>query len=353
MRISKAKYLIIAIIINLIFILAFYFYIKIDREALQNNNKSLNTIRIAHFANLTHSQALIGREKEYFQKQFGKKIKIEWKVFNAGSSEIEAFLANEVDIGYIGPIPAINGYIKSHGDLKIIAGAADAGAILVSRKGVKINSIKDLNGKKVSIPQYGNTQDLLLRYLLKDNGMKDITKGGKVEIIQVENPDVQILFSKGEIDAALLPEPWGTLLINKENANLVFDYNRIFNDGKYSSAVVIARTDFINKHPDIVKKFLQAHVEATEYINKNKNVAINEINSQIKKLTKKEIEQQVLKDSLNRIIITYNPEKKSLLEFKDILSEIGVIDKNSNIDNIFHLTILNQILKEKGLGTID
>lgn len=137
-------------------------------KSSSNTNTSsskLSSVRIAYFPNITHSQALLGMENDQFKNALGD-TKIEWKQFNAGSSEVEAFLAGAIDIGYIGPGPAINGYTKSKGDLLIIAGATDAGAVLVGKKGSSIKSVKDLDGKKVAIPQFGNTQDLCLRFLL-------------------------------------------------------------------------------------------------------------------------------------------------------------------------------------------
>lgn len=154
----------------------------------ESSNKKLTSVRVALFPNITHAQGLLGKANGDFQKALGSNVKIEWKVFNSGPSEIEALLADEIDIGYIGPGPAINGFTKSNGALKIIAGASKGGLLLVSRNGLPIENIKELSGKKVAIPQFGNTQDLILRYLLQRNGLKDITKGGTVEIRQAENP---------------------------------------------------------------------------------------------------------------------------------------------------------------------
>jgi len=128
-------------------------------------NEAVN-VRVGYFPNITHSQALVGRQQGTFQKAIGEKNKIDWKLFNAGPAEIEAFFAGAIDIGYIGPGPAINGYAKSKGDIQIIAGATDAGAIFVSKKGLIIKNLKDLSGKKIAVPQFGNTQDLTLRNIL-------------------------------------------------------------------------------------------------------------------------------------------------------------------------------------------
>jgi len=131
------------------------------------------TMKVGHFPNITHSQALVGLARGTFQKELGKDVKIDVKVFNAGPSAIEAMFAGELDLTYIGPNPAINGYVKSNGEaLRIVAGTTSGGAGLVVRQDSGISSAKDFHGKKIASPQLGNTQDVALRGWLKDNGYK-------------------------------------------------------------------------------------------------------------------------------------------------------------------------------------
>ncbi|MEG6584697.1 aliphatic sulfonate ABC transporter substrate-binding protein [Dendrosporobacter sp. 1207_IL3150] len=312
----------------------------------------VSKVRVAHFPNITHSQALIGRAEGQFQKGLGDATTVEWKSFNAGPAEIEAFFAGEVDLGYIGPGPAITGYAKSRGDIQIIAGATDAGAILVTRKDLVLNNVEELSGKKIAVPQFGNTQDLSLRHILQQHGLKDTTKGGSVEIRQADNPDIKTLLDKGEIDAAIVPEPWGSRLINEVKANVLLDYDQVWREGKYTTAVVIARTEFIENHPDVVEKFLKAHVELTDYINKNPEQASATVNAQIKDLTGKPIPADVLKAAFGRLKVTYDPEKDSVVDFTDLSLKAGFIKEKPDLKGLFNLKLLNKVLKEKGLNEI-
>lgn len=311
------------------------------------NNKTLSEVKVAYFPNITHSQALVEKEDGSLQKVVGKRIKVKWQKFDAGSSEIEAFLAGDVDIGYIGPGPAINGYIKSKGEVEVIAGGADAGAIFVKRSGSNIKSVKDLKGKRVAIPQFGNTQDLSLRILLAENGLKDKTKGGTVEIIQAENSDIKTLLDKGSIDAALVPEPWGSKLIKEVGAKVILDYNEIWKNGDYPTAVVIARKDFIKAYPDIVEKFLKIHVQETKYINSNMDKSEDLINKQLKESTGKKLPKYILKSSFKRIKVTSNPEKEAILEMSDWSLKEGFIKKKTDITGMFNFDILNKVLKHQ------
>ena len=110
---------------------------------------------------------------------------------------------------YIGPNPAIQGYVRSNGEaLRIVAGATSGGASLVVRNDSGIQKAEDFHGKKVASPQQGNTQDVALRAWLLAHGMKTIDKGGDVQVIPMANPDQLTLFLKRELDAAWAPEPW-------------------------------------------------------------------------------------------------------------------------------------------------
>lgn len=316
------------------------------------DNKNVK-VRIAHFPNITHSQALVGRANGQFQKALGESNSIEWKTFNAGPAEIEALFAGEVDIGYIGPGPAINGYTKSKGDLQIIAGATDAGAILITRKDLVLTSVKELSGKRVAVPQFGNTQDLSLRHILQENGLKDTTKGGTVEVRQADNPDIKTLLDKGEIDAALVPEPWGARLVSEVKANVLLDQKQVWRDGKYTTAVVVANTKFIKDHPEIIEKFLRTHVELTAYINQNPEPAKEMINAQIKDLTGKPLAKEILDAAFKRVTVTNDPEKDSVVDFVKLSLDAGFIKTAPDLKDLFNFKILNKVLKEKGVKEIE
>lgn len=307
-------------------------------------------LRVGFFPNITHSQALVGKNDKF--KSELSEYNVDWKQFNAGSSEIEALLAGEIDIGYIGPGPAINGYIKSKGDLQIIAGACEAGAIIVSRNDEPIKDINGLSGKKIAVPQFGNTQHVVLKKLLDSNGLKETTKGGTVEIVQADNPDIKTLFDKKAIDAAFVPEPWGSRLMEEAKANIVMEYDKVWRDGKYPVTVLIARTEFIKKHPEVVEKFVKAHVELTEQINKNNSDAKVVINKEIKNLTGKALTTSIMDSSFKRLKITNNPDIEAVKEMANFMESLGIIKGKPNLDNIFNLSILNKVLEEKGYEPI-
>lgn len=312
--------------------------ISCSKNQETNNSK----IRVGFFPNITHSQALLGKEDGQFKKALAN-YEVEWKMFNAGPAEMEAMLAGELDIAYIGSGPAVSSYVKSKGDIQIVAGAANAGATLISRKDLKISDLKELENKKIAIPQFGNTQDLILRSLLEQNGLKDTTKGGNVQIYQVENSDLKILLEKGDIDVALVPEPWGSTFVNEIGANMILDYNKLWRSGNYPTAVIVARKDFIKKHPEIVEAFLKTHIELTNILAKKNDETKQAVNNQINTMTKKSLPKDIFDAAYNRVIPTYDIDKDSMGDFIDLLNKIGAIKEKPDTSNLFDLSILNKL----------
>lgn len=152
------------------------------------------------------------KNQKTLENKWKDTCEVSWTSFNAGPAEIEALFAEQIDIGYIGPVPAVSANVKSNGDIKIISNAANAGTVLLTGKDTDIQSVGDLSGKKVAVPQLGNTQHLCLLSLLADNGLKTADKGGDVTIRASSNADILNLMGNGNIDAALVPEPWGTTI---------------------------------------------------------------------------------------------------------------------------------------------
>ncbi len=307
-------------------------------------------MRVGHFPNVTHSQAVIGKSNGWFDKAMAPEARVDWKMFNAGPSAIEALYAGAIDLTYIGPNPAISGYVHSRGEaLRIIAGGVSGGAALVVRADAGITKPEDFHGKKVASPQLGNTQDVALRAWLQSKGLKLREKGGDVQVIPIANPDQMTLFLRKQIDAAWAPEPWASRLIREAGGKLFLDERDLWPGGQFVTTHLIVRTQFLREHRNLVKKWLKAHVELTEWINKNLPQAKQMLNDQLKKDTGKAIPQQVLDDSFSRLVITYDPVKASLFTSAKSAFEAGLLGRERpDLSGIYDLSVLNEVLKEKG-----
>ncbi len=298
-------------------------------------------VRIAYFPNITHTQALVMKNQGTLEEKWKDTCNVTWTSFNAGPAEIEAIFAGEIDLGYIGPVPAVNANVKSNGEVKIISNATNAGAVLLVRKDSGIASVKDLAGKKVAVPQLGNTQHLCLLSLLSENGLKTVDQGGDVTINASSNADILNLIDNGSVEAAVVPEPWGTTIEKNGNAEILLDYDELFLNGEYPSAVVIANGDFMEEHPEYVKEFLELHKEATLFINENLKEAQEIVNSEIESVTGKSIAADVLESAFSRMTADSSLNTEAVMTFANISEEEGFTSKLPEEEDVFN-TEFNQ-----------
>jgi NitT/TauT family transport system substrate-binding protein len=311
------------------------------------------TMRVGYFPNITHSQALIGVARGDFQKALGSNVTLDVKVFNAGPSVIEALFAGQIDLSYIGPNPAINGYVQSKGEaLRVIAGATSGGAAFVVRPDANIAKPEDLAGKKIASPQLGNTQDVALRAYLAEHGFKVIEKGGNVQVVPTDNPQILDLFRQKQIDGAWVPEPWASRLIVDGGGQLFLDERDLWPGGDFVTTNIIVSTKFLKEHPDLVKAWLRAHVEVTQWELANPDQAKQISNDEIKRLTGKALTQEVVDGAWSRMRVTYDPISDSLFKSADAAYTAGFLKEKPDLSGIYDLNLLNEVLKEKGLPSV-
>lgn len=311
-------------------------------------------IHAGHLPNITQAQALLGEGNGAFGRALAPGVRVDWKIFSSGPLIIEAIFAGQLDLAYVGPNPAINGFVRSEGQaLRIIAGAASGGAALIVRADSGIERPEDFHGRRVASPQLGNTQDVALRSWLKAHGLTSWERGGDVQVVPVSSPDQITLFLKKQLDAAWAPEPWASRLIHEANGRLLLDERTLWPDGRFVAAQLIVRTDFLRQHRDLVVKWLRAHWELTEWINKNPRAARQQLNEEIARETGMRLPEDVVKDALSRLEFTVDPIRSSLLKDAKEAFEAGMLGRRRpNLNGIYDLSLLYQILKEQGAPTI-
>ncbi len=311
-------------------------------------------IRVGAFPNITHAQAMVAKANGWFDKAMGPQVKVQWTSFNAGPSAIEALFGGAIDMTYVGPNPAINGYVRSNGEaLRVVAGAASGGASLVVRNDSGIQKPEDFHGKRVASPQFGNTQDVALRNWLKSHGLKTTDKGGDVQIIPMANPDQLTLFLKKDLDAAWAPEPWATRLIHEGNGRLFLDERTLWPNGQFVIGLLVVNTKFLNEHSDLVKTWIRADVDLTDWINSHPAEAKKLLNQQIQAETGKALPSIVLDEAFARMQVSYDPLHNALTTAAQQAFDDGFLGRQMpDLSRLYDLTLLNQVLAEKGRKTL-
>ena len=291
-------------------------------------------LRIAFFPNLTHAHALVGQSEGRFAQAVGAPVAV--RQLNAGPAAMEALLAGDVDVAYVGPGPAIIAFLRSQGAaLRVVAGAVSGGAVLVARTA---RSPKDLAGKRVASPQLGNTQDIALRTWVKSQGMAVGEGRSDVRVFPLSNPDILGLFARGEIEAAWVPEPWGARLRAEAGAHILVDERDLWEDRKFPTTVVVATRRALETRRREVVAMLRAHVALTDRWKADPAGFARAANAEYGKLTGHPLSDPILQDAFSRLEPTVDPLQRQLglcarhaqeLEFAPAGDVSGIVDASA------------------------
>ncbi|MBI5687924.1 MAG: ABC transporter substrate-binding protein [Verrucomicrobia bacterium] len=317
-------------------------------------------LRVGHFPNVTHAQAMIAhglsREgKGWFEQRMGPDVEVRWFVYNAGPSAMEAIFTKSLDIAYVGPNPAINAHLKSRGEeVRIVAGACSGGAALVVQPDGRIKTDGDFRGRKVATPQLGNTQDVAARAWLATKGLRVTMTGGDALVVPTANPDQLALFQKGDLDAVWTVEPWVTRLVLETKGRVYLEESALWpqTGGRYVTTHLVSSVRFLKTKPALLKRWIAAHVELTQWINQHADEAKRLLNAEIKAETTKALPGDVLDGAWRRLELTHDPVRASLLRSAEDAHRIGFLRGKPDLSRIYDLKLLNEVLRDKGLVEI-
>ncbi|WP_307841354.1 ABC transporter substrate-binding protein [Streptomyces endocoffeicus] len=312
----------------------------------------LDKVKVGYFANLTHATALVGLRKGGPIQQELKGTKVAPYVFNAGPSEIEALNAGSIDMGWIGPSPSINGYVKSHGsNLKIISGSVSGGVKLVVNP-KKIKTLNDVKGKKIATPQLGNTQDVAFLNWVKSKGWKVDAQSGKgdVSVVRSDNKVTPDAYKSGAIDGAWVPEPTASKLV-ADGGKVLLDESSLWPDKKFVITNLIVKQSFLKEHPKVVEAVLRGSVKTNAFIKANPEQAKNAANAALKEETGKPLPAEVIDPAWKSIQVTDDPLASTLNTEADHAVQAGLLEK-PDLKGIYDLGPLNKVLKAEGKPTV-
>ncbi|HEU4684084.1 MAG TPA: ABC transporter substrate-binding protein [Nitrospira sp.] len=295
------------------FVVAGWLFVLLPSQGLAEE-----VIRVGHFPNVTHVQGLIAHHlsrtgKGWFEQRLGSGIKVEWYVYNAGPSAMEAILANSIDLTYVGPSPALNAYTKSNGEeIRIVAAAAAGGAALVVQPDSGLKQPSDFRGKLIATPQLGNTQDIACRAWLANGGLKITQTGGDASIIPTPNPDQLALFKSKKLDAVWTVEPWVSRLERDADGKVLVEQS------KDSITVLVSGVKFLKKKRELAAKFVRAHRELTEWILAHPEDAKQMIKQELAEETKAQVSGELIAQAWKRIVLANEP---SLEEYRHFVAD--------------------------------
>jgi NitT/TauT family transport system substrate-binding protein len=292
------------------------------------------TLRIGHFPNVTHVQALVAHNmtrqgKGWFEPRLGSGVKIDWFVYNAGPSAMEAVFAKSIDLTYVGPNPAINAYFKSNGqEGRIVAGSVNGGSALVVQGDSTLKTPADFKGKKIATPQFGNTQDVAARAWLVSGGLAIKQTGGDAQVVPTANPDQLSLFKQKQLDAVWTVEPWISRLESEAGGKVLID------DRDAITTVLVARSDMLTAHRDIAQKFVAAQRELTEWIKTNPTAAQDMVRNELDAELHTKFSPELVASAWKRIVLTNDISLDALKRFVTSAQSVGFLRNPPDLSHL-------------------
>jgi NitT/TauT family transport system substrate-binding protein len=319
--------------------------------ACGGSSGSAAEVRLGYFANVTHAPALVGVAEGFFTEELGE-TPLRLSTFNAGPDVITALFSGALDMSFIGPNPAINGFAQSDGAaIRIISGTTSGGAALVVRAG--ITTPQDLVGTRIATPQLGNTQDVALRAWLLEQGLTaDLEGGGDVSVIPQANAQTLETFRSGDIDGAWVPEPWATRLVREGGGVVLVDERDLWPGGAFVTTHLIVRTEFLDQHPDLVLAVLRALVRAVDFTATDPEQAMADVNAGIEEITGSPLAPETIAAAWQNLTFTVDPIAASLYTSAEHAIAVGLLEP-VDLAGIYDLTLLNQVLGEMGRNPVE
>ena len=299
------------------------------------------TVRLGFLANITHAPALIALKDGYFKSALGSAGSVSPTVYSSGTQETTAILGGQLDAAYVGPNPAINAWEKSGGTaIKVVSGAATGGAAIVVKSSV--SGAAQLKGQTLDTPSLGNTQDVALRYYLKQNGLATTATGGGDVLVKPTTPNSNAVqaFESGQIAGASEPAPYDVEMVN--------DGGKVLLSEPGSTTLLMVTQSFLSAHPTIVADLLKANLQALDLIKSDPTKAEADADAEYAAYTGKALKASLVAASFKQIDFTANPDAASITTVAGQAVSLGLLKEPVSLSGIFDLGSLNTLLTAAG-----
>jgi NitT/TauT family transport system substrate-binding protein len=299
------------------------------------------TVRLGFLANITHAPALIALKDGYFKSALGSAGSVSPTVYSSGTQETTAILGGQLDAAYVGPNPAINAWEKSSGTaIKVVSGVATGGAEIVVKSSV--SGASALKGQTLDTPSLGNTQDVALRYYLKQNGLATTATGGGDVLVKPTTPNSNAVqaFESGQIAGASEPAPYDVEMVN--------DGGKVLLSEPGSTTLLMVTQSFLSAHPTIVADLLKANLQALALIKSDPTKAEADADAEYASYTGKAIKSSLVAASFQQIVFTDDPDEASISTDASQAVSLGLLKEPVALSGMYDLTELNTLLTAAG-----
>lgn len=257
--------------------------------------------------------------------------------FSTGSPEMQAMLAGDLDVAYVGAAPFVSSLDKGL-DAKIVAGVQTQGSSLVLRPQLAENyeSPMDLQGLKIATFPPGTIQDTILRNWLNDNGLDP---DNDVDIVDMGSGDAISAISAGRVDGVFLPHPAPSIIESEGSGQSVVESGQMWEE--HACCVLVVSGDLIRNNPEITREIVRTHIQATQYNEDHMDEAAQTFSNYTG------WEESQVKKSLDEWDGEWIADPKiitdSTVNYAQLQYELGYIDKELTKEDMFDTSFYESV----------
>jgi len=282
-----------------------------------------------------HSAAIFVADSKGIFKKYG--LNIQLTLFTAGGPIMQQIGAGTLDLGFAG-VPPVIASIDNGVPTKIVAALQGNGSGIIVGKNSGITKVADLKGKKIAVPvKNSSIQDIMLRQLLKDNGI-DYEKD--VDVTTVAVGQMPAAIGAGTYDAAFTWEPFVSMTAMKNLGNILIRSNEIMPN--HPCCCVAATTTMIEQYPDTLKAFFKALKEATDFVLTNPQDTAQIISGKDYLNDEAAIEAAAL-PNVHFLAVPDEEYISGTEKFAAEMKALGVTKKDHDRSDLFDLSLINQV----------
>ena len=274
-------------------------------------------LRIVKQPGLGYLHLVVMREQKLLEKRLPG-VEIEWRQLTSGPVIRDVMVAGQMDIGSGGVGPFIQAIDKGL-DWKAL-GALNEMPLYLNCARADVKSLKDLKPTdRIAMPAIGSIQHVVLQ-MQAEKELGD-PKKLNAQIVAMAHPDATAaILSKREITCHLSSPPFQYEQLRDPGIHKVF-YSYQSAGGPHTFNLVWASAKWVKANPKLVKAFVDALQEATEFINGKPAEAVKlYATSEKAKSTPEELLAIIMQDG-----IRYTMTPSGLIKFAAFMQKIGMI----------------------------
>ena len=297
-----------------------------------NTTAPIKELRIGYQPSTHQMAEITAMAKGWWQQDLAPYgvVNVSDKVFPSGPPEMQAMLAGELDVAYVGAAPVLSA-LTTGLDAKIVAGVNTQGSDLVVRNDLDYTGPQSLKGTTIGTFPPGSIQDTVLRDWLKKN---NLTPDKDVFIKGMTPGDAVTAILAGKVDGIFLPTPSPSTVVNQGKGKIVVHSGEMY--PQHTCCVLVVSGKLIREHPEIVRQIIRTNDKAVAWNQQNLDEAA-EIYS-----TKTGASLADVKASLKEWDGSWasdpNVIVEPVLDYAKIQYELGFIKKPLTKEEIFDLT---------------